>query len=71
VYAELVRHENLTQNECVEVTNLPEGIVRQTLMFGVQSKIINVDAKGRYRIATRYEYPLIKILKAKNFVYGN
>jgi hypothetical protein len=71
VYAELVRHENLTQDEAVEVTNLPDSFVRQTLMSGVQSKIINVDAEGRYRIATRYEYPLIKILKAKNFVYGN
>ena len=71
VYAEILRHENLTLYETIEVTNLPEGVVKQTLETGIQRKIIYLGNDNRYRIAARYQYPLIKILKLKNFVYGN
>ena len=67
IFAELVRHENLTAKELVDVTNTSDGLVRYALKMGVDAGIIN-KVKSRYNIRTHAQKIIVNFLKKKNFI---
>ena len=71
VFAQIVRHENLSEKELVRTSNLPEGSVRQALKLGIENKILVYGRDKRYRVTIGCQKPLINYLQAKNFIYGN
>jgi len=69
VYAAIMRHENLTQDEVVAVTNLPVNIVTNTLGTGYDSHLLDCGRDGRYRITAIAQASLTRLLLGKNFIY--
>jgi hypothetical protein len=69
VYAAIMRHENLTEDEVVAVTNLPENIVINALGTGYDSHLLDCGADGRYRITAIAQASLSRLLLGKNFIY--
>ena len=69
VYAAIMRHENLTEDEVVAVTNLPENIVINALGTGYDSHLLDYDTDGRYRITAIAQASLTRLLLGKNFIY--
>ncbi len=70
VYSALIRHENLSTNEMVEVTDLPEGTVRYALRLGLENEFLNRTENGRYRVVADSQRKLITYLRKRNFIYG-
>jgi hypothetical protein len=70
VYTELVRHGQLSMNEVIAVTDLPEGIVREALREGAKRRMLICSDDGYYQVNVFYQDTLINILKQKNFIYG-
>ncbi len=70
IYAALVRHENLSTLELVDVTDLPEGTVRYALRLGLENEYLNRSEEGRYRIVADSQRKLITYLRKRNFIYG-
>ncbi len=70
VFAALIKHENLTAKELIQVTSIGEGIVRNSLKFGLESKLLRKIAGGKYTIAYEFQINIINYLKKKNFVYA-
>lgn len=71
VYAEVVRHGNISSSEVLQATNLDDVAIKQALKEGVEKRILVRSENGRYRIATVSYKPLIDTLMQKNFVYGS
>lgn len=71
VFAQIVRHENLSEKELLRTSNLPEGSVRHALKLGIENKILSYGKDKRYRVTIGCQKPLINYLHAKNFIYGN
>lgn len=71
VLADVLKHENLTSNELQQTTNLATGIVRNAIKMGLERKYFYKDERGRYMIELALQYPIIKFLRLKNFIYGN
>lgn len=69
VYAAIMRHENLTEDEVVAVTNLLENIVINALGTGYDSHLLDCDPEGRYRITAIAQASLTRLLLGKNFIY--
>ena len=70
VFAALMRHENLTTNEFIQVTDMKEGLVRHSLRIGLENNFIKRDETSkRYSFLVEGQYHVLNILKAKNFVY--
>lgn len=70
VFAALARHENLTTNEFIKVTDMKEGVVRHSLRIGLENGFVaRSDVDRRYRFSVDGQYPVLNILKAKNFIY--
>lgn len=69
VYAAIMRHENLTEDEVVAVTNLPENIVINALGTGYDSHLLDCGPDGRYRITAIAQISLTRLLLGKNFIY--
>jgi hypothetical protein len=68
VYAGIARHENLTLSQLVEVTQLPDAVVKHILEAGIKQQLL--DCRNLvYRIAPLYQFPLINYLQAKQFLY--
>lgn len=70
IYAALVRHENLSTLELVDVTDLPEGTVRYALRLGLENEYLNRSEEGRYRVVADSQRKLITYLRKRNFIYG-
>ena len=70
VYSALIRHENLSTNETVDVTDLPEGTVRYALRLGLENEFLNRSKDGRYRVVADSQRKLITHLRKRNFIYG-
>jgi hypothetical protein len=70
VYNEIIRHENLTTNEILESTDLPEGVVRYALKVGLENDYIVRSKGGKYSIATELQHNITNYLRVKNFIYG-
>jgi hypothetical protein len=69
VYAAIMRHENLTQDEVVAVTNLPENIVINALGTGYDRHLLDCGPDERYRITAIAQASLSRLLLGKNFIY--
>ena len=69
VYTAIIRHENLSTDEIVTTTNLPEGIVRHALRVGMENSAIIRSADGRYRVTPEAQFFLSQLLERKNFLY--
>ena len=69
VYAAVMRHENLTEEEVIAVTNLPENIVINALGTGHDNNLLDCGADGRYRITAIAQASLTQLLLGKNFIY--
>lgn len=70
IYAALIRHENLSTIELVDVTDLPEGTVRYALRLGLENEYLKRSKEGRYRVAADSQRKLITYLRKRNFIYG-
>ncbi len=68
--AAIVKHENLSVKEVMEITHLSEGAVRYAIKFGIDNKILVMKDKLTYTLKTRFQNSLIKYLEKKNLVYG-
>lgn len=71
VFAGLFKHENLSPREIELTTNLPKGIVRNSIKFGLEKRLIYQDERGRVMIDISAQHLLTRILKLRNFIYGN
>lgn len=69
IYAAIMRHENLTQDEVVATTNLPDNIVTNALGTGYDSHLLDCGRDGRYRITAIAQASLTRLLLGKNFIY--
>jgi len=69
VYAAIMKHENLTEDEVIAATNLPENIVINALGTGHDNHLLGRSSEGRYRIAAIAQASLTQILLGKNFIY--
>jgi hypothetical protein len=70
VYAQIIRHENLSAEEAVLSTNLDGGVVKHALKLGMGSRILDCSSDGRYRVSPVFQDLLINYLSGKNFIYG-
>ena len=70
VYSALIRHENLSTNESIDVTDLPEGTVRYALRLGLENEFLSRSKDGRYRVVADSQRKLITHLRKRNFIYG-
>lgn len=70
VYSALIRHENLSTTESVDVTDLPEGTIRYALRLGLENEFLNRSKDGRYRVVADSQRRLITHLRKRNFIYG-
>ena len=71
IIAHVLKHENLTSSEIATVTNLQKGLVRNSIKFALERKLLFRDENSRYMIDIFSQYGLIKYLKTKNFIYGS
>lgn len=69
VYAEILRHENISIREAVEVTNLPEGVVRGAIKIGIEARALMEDRSGRFHVTPNAQFYLNQLLARKNFIY--
>lgn len=69
VFASIIRHENLSTEEIVATTNLPEGVVRHAIRIGTESNAVARSADGRYRVTPEAQHFLNQLLERKNFLY--
>lgn len=69
VYASIARHENLTLQQLMITTRLPEAAIRHVLEAGVRLKLLDCDTGSIYRLAVLYQYPLLRYLQAKHCLY--
>lgn len=69
IYAEILKHENLTLEETTLSSNLPFGVVNHALRLGIQNKFLEKSSDGRYRIAVLFQNTLINYLTGRNFIY--
>lgn len=71
VLAHILKHENLTAKEIEGTTDLPSGIVRNSIKVGLEKHFLYRDERGRYMIEIGSQFGLIKFLTLKNFIYGS
>lgn len=70
VFSALVRHENLTTHEIIQVTDMKEGVVRHSLRIGLENEFLTRnESDKRYRFSVEGQYTVLNLLKAKNFIY--
>lgn len=71
VIAHVLKHENLSFNEIHSTTNLQKGLVRNAIKLGQERNFFFKDERDRYMVDITTQYGLIRILRVKNFIYGN
>ncbi|MFP1682012.1 AAA family ATPase [Alloalcanivorax sp. C16-1] len=70
VYAAIATHENLSGDEIVTVTNLPENVVRYALKAGFDAGFIrSSEDDGRYRLVPLWYHTVIHLLTRKNLLH--
>lgn len=70
VYASILKHENITTEQIIEVTAIEEGVVRHALKIGLENSFIERDKKGLYRATPKTQGSLISFLRSRNIIYG-
>jgi len=71
VAAHVLKHENLSFAEIESTTNLPKGIVRNSLKQGLEKELFYKDERERYMVEISTQNGIIRHLKLKNFIYGS
>lgn len=69
VYAAIMIHENMTSDELVETTALPERVVRTALKTAYDAGIIQRSQERRYRIVPLWYSAMMKLLTRKNLLH--
>ncbi|GAB3090961.1 AAA family ATPase [Aestuariicella hydrocarbonica] len=69
VYAAIIIHENMTSDELVESTALPERVVRTALKTAFDAGFIQRSEKRRYRIVPLWYPTIMKLLSRKNLLH--
>ncbi len=70
VYAEIMRHENISVSEVMQTTNLSEGVVRGAIKIGLEARALAENANGRFHVTPNAQSYLNQLLARKNFIYG-
>ncbi len=71
VIADVLKHENMTTKEIESTTNLPYGIIRNSIKVALEREYFFKDERDRYMIEITTQNNIIRYLRAKNFIYGN
>lgn len=71
VLSHIFKHENLSAKELERTTDLPHGVVRNSIKLGLEKKMLYRDERRRYMIDISSQFGLIRHLRVKNFIYGN
>lgn len=69
VYAAIVTHENLTSEEIVAVTSLPDNVVRYALKTGFDAGFVQRSDDGRYRLVPIWYSTITNMLARKNLLH--
>ena len=69
VYAAIVTHENLTSEEIVAATSLPNNVVRYALKTGFDAGFIQRSDDGRYRLVPIWYHAITNMLARKNLLH--
>ena len=69
VYAAIVTHENLTSEEIVAATSLPDNVVRYALKTGFDAGFIQRSDDGRYRLVPIWYHAITNMLARKNLLH--
>lgn len=69
VVSSIVRHENLTAEECLVTTNLSEGSVSHALQVGREKGFLNLNEVGQYRVKPDWQVAITQQLLGKNYLY--
>jgi hypothetical protein len=70
VFAALVRHESLTLQELIEVTDLELGVTRHAIKLALDKGFIEKQRDRRFNLVALWQHRIIGILTRKNFLYG-
>jgi hypothetical protein len=70
VFSAIIRHENLSIDDIVRVSNLPERIVRHAIRLGVENGLVARSPDGRYRATPEAQAALNQHLERRNFLHG-
>jgi len=68
-YAAIMIHENMTSDELVAVTALPERVVRAALKTGYDAGFLQRSENKRYRIVPLWYPPIMRLLARKNLLH--
>ncbi len=68
-YAAIMIHENMTSDELVTVTALPERVVRAALKTGYDAGFLQRLDNKRYRIVPLWYPPIMRLLARKNLLH--
>jgi GTPase SAR1 family protein len=71
VVANVLKHENLSFAEIEATTDLPRGIVRNSIKQGLERHFFYKDDRERYMVEISTQHSIVRYLKLKNFIYGN
>lgn len=71
VVASVLKHENLTFSEIESTTDLPSGIIRNSIKQGLEQCFFYEDERKRYMVEISTQHGMIRRLKLKNFIYGS
>jgi sugar-specific transcriptional regulator TrmB len=69
VYAALILHENMTSEEVVETTALPESLVRSALKIAFDTGFVERSENRRYRIVPIWYRTVIRLMARKNLLH--
>ena len=68
VFAAIVTHGNLTTNELMRVTNMPENVIRFILKTALENDMIAKGSDGRYRITALWYHTVVSTLNRMNML---
>ncbi|MFA7553943.1 MAG: hypothetical protein WCY88_06810 [Spongiibacteraceae bacterium] len=69
VYAALVLHENMTSDELIAATAMPQGVVRSALKTAFDTGFVERSVNRRYRIVPLWFPTITKFLARKNLLH--
>jgi DNA-binding transcriptional ArsR family regulator len=69
VLAAVVRHENLTATEAMEVTGISQSLVRHALSSARELGLVERGEDRRYRVAPDWYALLARVLSDRNLIY--
>jgi hypothetical protein len=68
IYSAIAKHQNLTINEIISVTDLPKGAVLNSVRFGLEKGYL-IEEKGRFILSDFWKIQICNMLINKNYIY--